>query len=398
MGRKKRKKLLILSAVVLVAVAVAAVWAWPAWRRWEAERLLARYRAAPDVATATKLMKRLRSGEVDEELGGTILGAIYNRVAVVRESYQPYWQIWFAMETTNPVPDDPTLQPKWLDVFDDDWPCDSVPWNQLQDGPRTRFAGGYEVTSVPAPSDWVPARRPEATRYLWSKPPYRHGLQRISAAWVVQYDQAPRRAIWSFLLNLLGRRKRSPKQYLARADVTVDILVVPRNEAQRVAVRRDPALDKAIRAGIQVTPEPTRKCPVSWETGSAVVTGGITLTARDLPIGCVFHVRYVGAGPERYGADGGVLVLRPGADNRIDLPQPSVEPSAVDFNGKVVLTPDPESSACPGIKSIWGGTLEFPLRYAVRNVKHYPVRYLRAPRRSPLPLEHDPDYPIGPFE
>jgi len=409
MRHKKRKWFLILTPAAMVALAIGVICAWPAWRRWQTEGMLARYRAAPDVATATKLMKLLRRGEVDEELGGRILGTIYNRVAVVRKSYRPDVQVRFAMETTNPVPNEPRLWPRCREVFSDTEGILAVPWDQLagQEGPN---ALDYETLSlsplyIDEGYDSKPQWVPDGQLYAWRGLRNREGTHRFAATWQVRYrEYIPGPSTRASPPNSNPQSRRIAKEYQARINVPVEIRILPKDKAERVLVRSDPALDKAMRAGIRVGPEPPGERTISWFSrdlfGNAQLSGGFSLVAGDLPVGCVFRVRYVDADSAIDGLDGGVLVLRAGAQSRVPFPQLSGELNATRFDGKLVLTPDPgEAAGYPGFESIWGGKLEFPLQFEVSKVHEaQPFVLERFVERAPYwPDGRPKPYPIGPL-
>jgi hypothetical protein len=153
-----------------------------------------------------------------------------------------------------------------------------------------------------------------------------------------------------------------------------DVNIVEKDQAERLELITDPQTDQTVRAGVTAAASNHRAI---YETpaGRRGYRGSADVTFKTLPVAVAFELslrlpdgRELPAGTKRQpqhfrlrAGDFGALLVDVGS---FGLTEPG------EYAGTLVLRPDPDHAyENPAIKSIWNGTLEFPISFFIAYVR-----------------------------
>lgn len=324
---------------------------------WRVERAMARFRAAPSPPHAAKLTRLLAEHAVTPEQGECILRLLLQPKIVTRAAYAVGQPVCISVERPSPLTGTGTR----IEFREEAW------------------AGGRPMRRG-EPSTDTPDNLPELflARGLPAEPGVYHGEIRTTCKTINTPIRKP--TLWDrFYATLTRRLRRLPAPpgppsvqptYGCRFAVPFDLNVVEADRAECMEQIADPHTDEAVRAAIAMLATEQRgvyETPTVWRG----YRGCTYLTFRTLPLAVAFglSLRLTDGRelPLEVNSPRQHLRVRAGASGIFLVEVGSfglTEPG--EYRGTLVLRPDPDYAyEDPAIKSIWNGTLEFPLSFTV---------------------------------
>jgi hypothetical protein len=324
---------------------------------WRVERATGRYRAAPSAERAARLTLWLAEGAVTPEQGTRILTALLRPTIGTRAAYPVGQSVSISVERPFPI----TIPGSRIEFQEHVWGD-----GRLMDSSwlsRSTLYGFPEILNA-----WTQPTEPGVYR------------ARIRTTCKVISTAGRKFTLWDRLSirlrSLLGRPPAarapasSPMTYECRFFVPFDLNVVEKNQAEQLELLADPQTDKIMRATI-ATETSDRHGAYETAAGRRGHRGSASVTFKTLPIAAAFELslrladgRELPAGPRRQpqrirvrAGKSGIFVVNVGD---FGITEPG------NYAGTLVLRPDPNYAyEDPAVKSIWNGTLEFPIAFMV---------------------------------
>jgi len=341
---------IIFTAGGVVGAVTLLVLAGPSIRSWQMERAIARFEKRPSQDRADSLVELIQVHAGTDEQGGRALALLLRPNIVTRKAYaagRPVtigmersfnldFRRFLWMEETISVNKQPVRQGHGDESLDPEALCLRVPLFSTQPGTyplelRLQYSLGIERAS----------RATTVLSYLHDGFP-----------WLI-----PEPATWQ-----PGRTYE--------CDVTVSSeVIIAGDDAEKIELISSPELDQAMRAafsGRYIGMETGFSTPAGqrWVRGSAQVSyenipvAAAFRIALRLPEGREIPVR--GTWPQ-------ALSARAGSSGSLTIdPSSLVIETPGQYKATLVLVPDPDLAYTDvAIKSIWNGTLEFPIRFTI---------------------------------
>jgi hypothetical protein len=160
--------------------------------------------------------------------------------------------------------------------------------------------------------------------------------------------------------------------YACEFSIPVTLNVVAAEEAEAVTVVSNPALDLEMQQAFTAQPSAVH-CSYTAKSGAEREShGGIEVCHSALPVDVAFSASFVDANGKvspLTEPDGAVYCVQRGAPGRLQLPMLAIGLEELGaHNGVIVLSPSVEAAYVdPGIREIWGGTLQFPVTITVKD-------------------------------
>lgn len=342
--------------LVGVACVMAASRGWRAVRSRQVERAIGRFEAEPSQAGADRLLRLLSKEAATEDQGGRALKLLLWPEVTTRAGYPAGKTAKVAVAT-----------PFLLEVPNGRIEMKRILWRE---GER-RYEWPGRVTSrlSTAPEILAPCMGAKAPGIHHSEIHYACQLTKLEG----------RSSHWSRwrgrLWRLLGRRGKMmvasfEEMYTCQFTLPVTVRIVGATEAERLEVVSDAELGAAVRAAF--TTGPVRTHSVYWtDSGRRHCDGTTEILCRPLPVGVAFELSLRLADgrelPKNEIRPRQKIRLRAGRPGRFAV-QPGpfgiVEPGK--YSGQLVMRPDFDHAyEDPGIKRVWGGTLELPISFTI---------------------------------
>lgn len=345
-----RKRGLAWLTVVLVAAAVVGYIFVMRPMRWasQAESLMRKLTTAPDQDSATRLAVLLVRRRLSPAQGGRALKVLMTPRIVVRSSYRSDRPVMIAINNGF-----------WLNS----WPMrlDRTDWILPQDGTRPSRQGGAGHSNSPTP--WF-ERVSEGTAPDGS---------------VVGIDGPGTYSVtirYEYTLREDHGSGAGPPVYSCTIDTPIEITVVEPEDAEQITLVSNPAVDKAMAAAVRL--ERLRGIG-GWSTKEVgyEIRPMYRFVFTPLPENVAFRATYRDqSGTEKAFPDF-LLLQRAGRtwgsfgpewSHDFSLAQLRLE--AGKYKGTIILTPDDEAAyRDAAIKTLWDGTLEFPIEFEVTRIK-----------------------------
>jgi hypothetical protein len=341
---------------VLAAVLVLVCWlAASQIPQWRLEREIRRFEAAPSQALADKLMERLTGPRVTTEQGERILRLLLEPKITKRESYQ-------------------AGKPAGIGV--------ELPF-RLESKAKMRLCRrieGAPETLAPEPQRWTTVLTTEPQILLVPSPSQPLGIHKCAVYSDVRYtftrdrpstwDQWRRRVLRAF-----GRSSppgHTPnKAYHCRFAVPVEVNFVEKGAAEQMELVSGGRIDETMRRIVAVDVQADRHGAFETAAGRRGVRGCPSITFQALPIAAGWQVSLRLEDDREFPTDNGTYPQKIHASAgsyghyMVDLSRLGIEEPG-EYSGTLVLRPDPDHAyEDPGIKSLWNGTLEFPVSFVV---------------------------------
>ncbi len=352
----------LLIAVILLGVAGAVA---PPIRRTMRHRgveaALARFEASPSHKGADALARLLSEGIATREKGERILKTVLCPRITMRSAYPPgrspflFVQIPFCMRV----------------------PHTTISWNQglRIDGRGGNYGhSGGEIFQVwPRFESLYPA--PREPGLYDAEVCCEYTVSRITVEgkwrWAPRLKALPRSLLPHRMITKVHPRHKVP-DYTCRFSVPVRFTVVEEHEAEKIDLLSNTELDERVCKAFTVDSN-SLSGTYSTPAGRRRYTGGTIIKYSVLPLAVAFKPTLRLANGEeiarrderrerrewyrvRAGTSGEFFVAPPTF--------PVEEPG--EYNATLILTPDLDSAYDdPAIKAIWGGTLEFPIRFTI---------------------------------
>jgi len=344
---------IVLASTVLLVCGVAV----QRMHDWRVERALAGFRAAPGPARVVRLTQWLAQGAVTQEQGARILTLILRPTIATRPAYPAGQSVGISVQRQFPL---------------------SIP------GYRIEFQEHVWGDGRLMDSNWVSRSTlygfPEILN-AWTQPlePGIYHAEIYTMCKIIN-NTARRFTLWDrlsmSLRRLLGRPPAArtpasnPMTYGCQFVVPVDLNIVEKDQAERLERIADPQTDKTMRTAIAIETS-DRHGVYGTPVGRRGHRGSTNVTLQTLPVAAAFALslrladgRELPSGPHpqpqrirvRAGRSGGFAVNV----GSFGITEPG------DYAGTLVLRPDPNYAyEDPAIKTLWNGTLEFPISFAV---------------------------------
>jgi len=324
---------------------------------WRVERAIGRYRAAPSAPRAARLTQWLAEGSVTPEQGTRILRALLRPTIVTRAAYPVGQSVGISVERPFPL----TIQGSRIEFQQQVWGAGRLMDTSWQS--RNTLYGFPEILNA------------------WTRPtePGTYHAEIYTTCKVIN-NTGRRFRLWDrlsmSLRRLLGRPPAAralgsdPTAYGCQFVVPFDFNIVEKDRAEQLELVADPETDKTMRAAI-ATETSDRHGAYGTPAGRRGHRGSTNVTFKTLPTAVAFELslrladgRELPAGPNRQPqrirvrADGsGAFVVNVG---NFGVTEPG------EYAGTLVLRPDPNYAyEDPAIKTLWNGTLEFPISFFV---------------------------------
>ena len=347
---------------VLAAAVAGLFFAWfflvPQVHHWNAERAIGRFEAGGSQAAAEKLIKRLRAGVITAPQGQRILKLLLRPQVTTRSAYRVGEPAWICAELPFRLrfPDGRIMLRCGLEGADTlVKAANQRAYDELLTTPQ--FFVAHRAPPRPGVYDTTIRHKCTLTYRRWHL-----SLGARVRAWISR--------------RIVGRRRvrvshvaRGPT-YACTFGVPVEITVAAPDEAEPLALLSEATLDEAMRGAVT--------CGTSDRHGVYETPSGrrgyrqLTVVAvNEPPVATAFQLHL--------GLNDGPDVARPraGAPQRIRYRAHSSGAFVVDvgrfgletpgqYTGVLRLTADPNYAyEDPAIKTIWNGTLEFPVSFFV---------------------------------
>ncbi len=157
--------------------------------------------------------------------------------------------------------------------------------------------------------------------------------------------------------------------YACTVGVHADIVVVEKSQAERIELTSNPDLDKAMQEAFSSNSISMMRW-YSTPLGKLRSTGGLQIEYRDIPTAVGFEpVLHLSDGREIRDDNAVSHRLHARAGNSgqfIVSPSLLMPDECGSYTGSIVLHSDPNAAyQDPTIKTIWNGTLEFPISFTI---------------------------------
>jgi hypothetical protein len=324
---------------------------------WRVERATVRYRAAPSAEGSARLTQWLAEGSVTREQGARIVTALLRPTIVTRVAYPVGQSVSISVQRPFPL----TVRGSRIEfqeqvlgnrrLMDSSWQA------------RSTLYGSPEILNA-----WT---RP-------TQPGVYHA--RIFTTCKVTHNAGRRFTLWDRLSMSLRRLLKRPPAGRAPANkpltyecqftVPFDLHIVEKDQAERLELIADPETDKILRAAIAAESS-DRHGAYGTPAGRRGHRGSMSVAFKTLPVAVAFELslrladgRELPAGANRQPQR---IRVRAGESGTFVVNVASfgiTEPG--DYAGTLVLRPDPNYAyEDPAIKTLWNGTLEFPISFVV---------------------------------
>jgi len=319
------------------------------------ERQIRRFEAAPSQTLANELVEQLTEPTVTTDQGERILRLLLEPRISTRESY-------------------PAGKPAGI--------CVGLPFS-LESNARMRLRRRIEdAPEVPAPEHhrWTRVLTTEPQILMVPPPSARSGTHRSAVSNDFRFTFTPdRTSMWDRLRKIMGRfgftslawRGQPSKAYHCRFTVPVEVSFVEESGAERIELISDSQIDETMRRTI-VTTTRTDVCDTyATPSGPRMCRGHATVGFLTLPTAVAWQVSLRLEDGQELPCDVGRRAqrIRTRSGSRgyhvIDMARFGIEEPG-DYLGTLILRPDPNCAyEDPAIKSMWNGTLEFPVSFHV---------------------------------
>ena len=324
---------------------------------WRVERAIGRFRAAPSSQRAERLTQWLAEGAVTQEQGARILTELLRPKIVTRTAYPVGQSVGISVERPSPI----TIRGSRIEFQEHVW----------GDGRLMDTSGQFTSTLYDLPEILT----------AWSQPaePGTYHAEIYTKCRIVNI--APKKlTLWERLSMGLRRRlgrppvMRAPTSgeptYECQFTVPVDLNIVEENRAEQLELRADPQTDESMRGAIAIETS-ERHGAYGTPVGRRGHRGSMSVTFRTLPVAAAFELslrladgRELPAGPSRQPQR--IRVRAGGSETFVVNVGNFAITEAGDYAGTLVLRSDANYAyEDPAIKSLWNGTLEFPISFFV---------------------------------
>ncbi len=348
---------LLLGTTLALTLLLACGLAVQKMHDWRVERAMAGFRATPSPARVMRLTQWLAEGAVTQEQGARILTLLLRPTIVTRPAYPVGQSVGISVQRQFPL---------------------SLPGYRIEFQQQVWGAGRLMDTN------WVSRRTlfgsPEILN-AWTQP-MEPGIYhaRIHTTCKVINTAGRKFTLWDRLSIRLRRTfwrppaarvpVSSPTTYECRFSVSFDLNIVEKDQAERLELIADPQTDGIMRAAI-VTETSDRHGAYGTAAGRRGHRGSASVTFKTLPIAAAFELslrladgRELPAGANRQpqrirvrAGKSGSFVVNVGS---FGITEPG------DYAGTLVLRSDSNYAyEDPAIKTLWNGTLEFPISFVV---------------------------------
>jgi hypothetical protein len=355
-GRWLRRPLLgIVLALILLLECGLAVQKIHDWR---VERATVRYRAAPSAEGSARLTQWLAEGSVTREQGARIVTALLRPTIVTRVAYPVGQSVSISVQRPFPI----TVRGYRIEFQEHVWGDGRLMDSSWQS--RSTLYGFPEILTA-----WTEPAEPGVYH------------ARIRTTCKITSNAGRRFTLWDrlsiSLRRLLGRppavrglATSYPTTYECRFVVPFDLNVVEKDQAEQLELLADPQTDKIMRAAIAAESS-DRHGAYGTPAGRRGHRGSMSVAFKTLPVAVAFELslrladgRELPAGANRQPQR---IRVRAGESGTFVVNVASfgiTEPG--DYAGTLVLRPDPNYAyEDPAIKTLWNGTLEFPISFVV---------------------------------
>jgi hypothetical protein len=353
-----RRNRFLIPIVLTAAAAAGFSLAYPRFGRWHVQWSIRAFERSPSQAKADRLVEFIRGGHTSDEQTQRIFRLLLTPKVTTRESY-PVWQV---PKVRVELPFALNFRPMqgrmkrstWIDGRQAD----------LRGSHRPRFATDPELVSLPA-TPMGPDTYQMEIRYEYSL----WGGGRTVWRW------NPRRAQLPFPRRLLPYRTyvplENPKDHTFRLTVPVELAVVERGKAEELKLVSGAGIDAAMQTSFTCWPDKRRRFSYFRASGRRTIIGTITVGYGDLPVAASFEcVLRLADGREivqhrLHDEPKRLCAHKPGSFG-ID-PRDFLLEEPGQYDGIIVLRPDPNYAyEDPALKTLWMGTLEFPIHLEVQ--------------------------------
>jgi len=362
--RHRSFRLICLWLLVGVGCAFTVAHGWPAVRRWQVERAIARFEGGPSQTRADRLLRLLTKEVATYEQGKRVLTLLLQPRVTTRQAY----------------PESETAMVSVAIPFHLEIPNGRIEITRTvyRDG-QHRFAWPPRTTSTLSTSPELLAPCP------WAET---SGLHRSEVQYQCRFTKSRgHSSFWSRFRNrllrfLLTRPVGVPpahfeKMYDCRFTLPVTVRIAEASEAEKLERVSNPQLDEAMRTAFIASPVKTHS--VYWtSSGRRHGIKSTELACGPLPIAVAFALtlrlpdgRELPQGDAR---DSQRIRLRADTSGRFVIQTgPFGMEKPGEYTGTLVLTPDLNHAyEDPEIKVIWNGTLEFPISFTIFNQPNSP--------------------------
>ncbi len=348
---------LVFGSVLTLAVVLACGLLVLKVHDWRVEHAMARFRAAPSAQHAARLTQLLAERAVTPEQGERILTLLLWPRIVTRTAYPVGQSVGISVER----PFSLNIAGYRIEFQEQVWGAERV----------MDTSGQFTSTLYHSPE----------IRTAWTQPaePGTYHAEIHTRCRIVNI--APKKlTLWERLSMDLRRRLGRPPamrvptsegtMYECQFTVPFDINIVEKDRAEQLELSADPQTDESMR-GAFTSETSERHGAYGTPAGRRGHRGSTSVTFKALPVAAAFELslrltdgRELPAGPNRQpqrirvrAGESGEYVVNVGS---FGITEPG------DYAGTLVLRPDPNYAyEDPAIKSIWNGTLEFPMSFFV---------------------------------
>lgn len=324
---------------------------------WRVEHAMARFRAAPSSQHAARLTRLLAERAVTPEQGARILTLLLWPKIVTRTAYPVGQSVGISVER----PFSLSIAGYRIEFQEQIWGAE-----RLMD-----TSGQFTSTLHDGPEILTAWTRPAEPGIYHAQIHTRCRIINIAAKKLTLWDR-----LSMGLRKRLGRppAMRAPASggptYECQFTVPFDLNIVEKDRAEQLELIVDPQTDKIMRAAI-ATETSDRHGVYGTPAGRRGHRGSTSIAFKTLPIAAAFELslrladgRELPAGADRQpqririrAGKSGAFVVNVGS---FGLTEPG------EYSGTLVLRSDPNYAyEDPAIKSIWNGTLEFPISFVV---------------------------------
>lgn len=349
------------SGLAGIVVVLTVCWAcYHAINHWRIEHAISRFVAEPSQAGADTLARLIDNGAPTATQGERILELLLTPTITTRGAYPLGRPAGVALELPFAVRFGNASLARRQELLYEDQP------------PRSSEGSGGDVLSGrPQLRVLYPVPRRPGTYHLELRQRYTLNLHHREGTWSWRPLSGP------FPRCLLPHRDittmefRSIEQwdYACSIGVDADVVVVEESQAERIELESNPDRDQAMQRAFSSRFVPLMRL-YATPSGRRSSTGGLEIIYHDLPMAVGFlPMLRLSDGREILG-DRRIsyrLHARAGSSGQFSLSPSMVMPDEPgSYTGTLVLRADPNGAyRDPAIKTIWDGTLEFPISFAI---------------------------------